>query len=214
MAKNSRKKVSATVIKPVKVAMVAADVDNLCAEKAVANQELAVTEPTNPHANMSLVDAMDYVTDYYEALTDPVSEKHVLALIATPDDPDTDFCIFELSCTLAHDRLDSPHNVDANGEINDYYHIHLQGGVCFEPASVSVFHGGTDAQALLASMPPQLADVKFTVYTLADGQQTHTTEQALFKIFPSLPDPAKLKGKPELHDFKRAAAALIDKSNL
>lgn len=216
MAKNSRKKVSATVVKPVKVATVAADVDNLCAEKAIANQELVVTElePRNPHANMTLVEAMDYVSDYYESLTDPVSEKHVLGLIATPDDPDTDFCIFELSCTLAHDRLDSPHNVDGNGEINDYYHIHLQGGVFFKPASVSVFHGGTDAETLLASMPPQLADVKFTVYTLADGQQTHTTEQALFKIFPSLPDPDKLKGKIALYNFKHAATALIDKSNL
>lgn len=216
MAKNSRKKVTATVVKPVKVARVAADVDNLCADKAIANQELAVAElePRQPHTNMTLVEAMDYVSDYYESLIDPVSEKHVLGLIATPDDPDTDFCIFELSCTLAHDRTDSPHNVDEDGGISDYYHIHLQGGVFFKPASVSVFHGGSDAETLLASMPPQLADVRFTVYTLADGHQTHTTEQALFKIFPSLPDPDKLKGKIALYNFKHAATALIDKSNL
>lgn len=216
MAKNSRKKVTATVVKPVKVARVAADVDNLCADKAIANQELAVAElePRQPHTNMTLVEAMDYVSDYYESLIDPVSEKHVLGLIATPDDPDTDFCIFELSCTLAHDRTDSPHNVDEDGGISDYYHIHLQGGVFFKPASVSVFHGGADAETLLASMPPQLADVRFTVYTLADGHQTHTTEQALFKIFPSLPDPDKLKGKIALYNFKHAATALIDKSNL
>lgn len=216
MAKNSRKKVTATVVKPVKVARVAADVDNLCADKAIANQELAVAElePRLPHTNMTLVEAMDYVSDYYESLIDPVSEKHVLGLIATPDDPDTDFCIFELSCTLAHDRTDSPHNVDEDGGISDYYHIHLQGGVFFKPASVSVFHGGADAETLLASMPPQLADVRFTVYTLADGHQTHTTEQALFKIFPSLPDPDKLKGKIALYNFKHAATALIDKSNL
>ena len=216
MAKNSRKKVTATVVKPVKVARVAADVDNLCADKAIANQELAVAElePRQPHTNMTLVEAMDYVSDYYESLIDPVSEKHVLGLIATPDDPDTDFCIFELSCTLAHDRTDSPHNVDEDGGISDYYHIHLQGGVFFKPASVSVFHGGADAETLLASMPPQLADVRFTVYTLADGRQTHTTEQALFKIFPSLPDPDKLKGKIALYNFKHAATALIDKSNL
>lgn len=216
MAKNSRKKVTATVVKPVKVARVAADVDNLCADKAIANQELAVAElePRQPHTNMTLVEAMDYVSDYYESLIDPVSEKHVLGLIATPDDPDTDFCIFELSCTLAHDRTDSPHNVDEDGGISDYYHIHLQGGVFFKPASVSVFHGGADAETLLASMPPQLADVRFTVYTLSDGHQTHTTEQALFKIFPSLPDPDKLKGKIALYNFKHAATALIDKSNL
>lgn len=216
MAKNSRKKVTAIVVKPVKVARVAADVDNLCADKAIANQELAVAElePRQPHTNMTLVEAMDYVSDYYESLIDPVSEKHVLGLIATPDDPDTDFCIFELSCTLAHDRTDSPHNVDEDGGISDYYHIHLQGGVFFKPASVSVFHGGADAETLLASMPPQLADVRFTVYTLADGHQTHTTEQALFKIFPSLPDPDKLKGKIALYNFKHAATALIDKSNL
>lgn len=216
MAKNSRKKVTATVVKPVKVARVAADVDNLCADKAIANQELAVAElePRQPHTNMTLVEAMDYVSDYYESLIDPVSEKHVLGLIATPDDPDTDFCIFELSCTLAHDRTDSPHNVDEDGGISDYYHIHLQGGVFFKPASVSVFHGGADAETLLASMPPQLADVRFTVYTLSDGHETHTTEQALFKIFPSLPDPDKLKGKIALYNFKHAATALIDKSNL
>ena len=185
-------------------------------ELLIANQELAVAElePRQPHTNMTLVEAMDYVSDYYESLIDPVSEKHVLGLIATPDDPDTDFCIFELSCTLAHDRTDSPHNVDEDGGISDYYHIHLQGGVFFKPASVSVFHGGSDAETLLASMPPQLADVRFTVYTLADGHQTHTTEQALFKIFPSLPDPDKLKGKIALYNFKHAATALIDKSNL